>query len=154
MKVKRLVHQGRWVIISMCRRHKRKRKDPRKRGNSKWVPGCIFERPTWYTPFPSGRLRHWTRAGNWTYFQAHYCMAPAKLNKLKAQLQDLLNKGFIRPSVSPWGAPVLFVKKKDGSMRLCIGYREPNKRTIKINTLCLVYKTYSINWKRQRYFLR
>ena len=43
-------------------------------------------------------------------------MAPAELKELKAQLQELLDKGFIRPSVSPWGAPVLFVKKKDGSM--------------------------------------
>ncbi|XP_069146071.1 uncharacterized protein [Solanum lycopersicum] len=46
-----------------------------------------------------------------------YRMAPAELKELKEQLQDLLSKGFIRPSVSPWGAPVLFVKKKDGSMR-------------------------------------
>ncbi|KAL4017164.1 hypothetical protein IC575_024840 [Cucumis melo] len=45
--------------------------------------------------------------------------------------QELLDKGFIRPSVSPWGAPVLFVKKKDGSMRLCIDYRELNKVTVK-----------------------
>ena len=51
---------------------------------------------------------------------APYRMAPAELKELKAQLQELLDKGFIRPSVSPWGAPVLFVKKKDGSLRLCI----------------------------------
>ncbi|GKV53840.1 hypothetical protein SLEP1_g60353, partial [Rubroshorea leprosula] len=55
--------------------------------------------------------------------KAPYCMAPAELKELKVQLEELLEKGFIRPSVSPWGAPVLFVKKKDGSMRLCIDYR-------------------------------
>ncbi|KAL0551702.1 hypothetical protein IC582_010791 [Cucumis melo] len=60
-----------------------------------------------------------------------YRMAPAELKELKVQLQELLDKGFIRPSVSPWGAPVLFVKKKDGSMRLCIDYRELNKVTVK-----------------------
>ena len=56
--------------------------------------------------------------------KAPYRMAPAAMKELKTQLQELLDKGFIRPSVSPWGAPVLFVKKKDGSMRLCVDYRE------------------------------
>ncbi|KAA0049875.1 ty3-gypsy retrotransposon protein [Cucumis melo var. makuwa] len=60
-----------------------------------------------------------------------YRMAPTELKELKVQLQKLLDKGFIQPSVSPWGAPVLFMKKKDGSMRLCIDYRELNKVTIK-----------------------
>jgi len=63
--------------------------------------------------------------------KAPYRMAPSELQELKTQLQELIDKGFIRPSVSPWGAPVLFVKKKDGSMRLCIDYRELNKVTIK-----------------------
>ena len=63
--------------------------------------------------------------------KAPYRMAPIELKKLKVQLQELLDKGFIRPSVSPWGAPVLFVKKKDGSMRLCIDYRELNKVTVR-----------------------
>ncbi|OAY70091.1 Transposon Tf2-9 polyprotein [Ananas comosus] len=68
--------------------------------------------------------------------KAPYRMAPAELKELKAQLQDLLDKGFVQPSVSPWGAPVLFVKKKDGSLRLCVDYRELNKVTIK-NRSCV-----------------
>ncbi|TYK03711.1 ty3-gypsy retrotransposon protein [Cucumis melo var. makuwa] len=63
--------------------------------------------------------------------RAPYRMAPVELKELKVQLQELLDKGFIRPSVSPWRAPVLFVKKKDGSMHLCIDYRELNKVTVK-----------------------
>ncbi|KAL0454568.1 UNVERIFIED_CONTAM: Transposon Ty3-G Gag-Pol polyprotein, partial [Sesamum latifolium] len=60
-----------------------------------------------------------------------YRMAPAELRELKKQLQELMHKKLIRPSVSPWGAPVLFVKKTDGSLRLCIDYREFNKLTVK-----------------------
>ena len=50
---------------------------------------------------------------------------------MKLQLQELLEKGFIRPSVSPWGALVLFVKKKDVTLRLCVDYRQLNKMTVK-----------------------
>ncbi|KAL0534504.1 hypothetical protein IC582_028795 [Cucumis melo] len=63
--------------------------------------------------------------------RAPYRMAPAELKELKVQLQELHDKGLIRPNVSPWGTPVLFVKKKDESMRLCIDYRELNKVTVK-----------------------
>ena len=60
-----------------------------------------------------------------------YRMALVEMKELKSQLQELTDKGFIQPSTSTWGAPVLFVKKKDGSMRMCIDYRQLNKATIK-----------------------
>ncbi|GJS60849.1 putative reverse transcriptase domain-containing protein [Tanacetum coccineum] len=63
--------------------------------------------------------------------RAPYRLAPSKLQELSTQLQELSDKGFIRPSSSPWGAPVLFVKKKDGYFRMYIDYRELNKLTVK-----------------------
>lgn len=63
--------------------------------------------------------------------KAPYRIAPSEFRELKVQLQELLDKRFVRPSVSPWGALVLFVKKKDCSIRLCIDYRELNKVTVK-----------------------
>jgi hypothetical protein len=69
--------------------------------------------------------------GTFSIAQSPYRMAPAELAELKIQLLELLNKGFIRSSNSPWGAPVLFVKKKDGTLWLCIDYRQLNRVTIK-----------------------
>jgi hypothetical protein len=60
-----------------------------------------------------------------------YKMTPKELAELKVQLNELLDKGYIRPSSSPWGCPTLFVKKKDQSLRLCVDYRPLNVVTIK-----------------------
>ncbi|XP_070020669.1 uncharacterized protein [Nicotiana sylvestris] len=66
-----------------------------------------------------------------------YHMAPTELKELKEKLQKLLDKGFIRPTVSPWGVPVLFVKKKDDTMRMCIDYRQLNKALIQYIVMLL-----------------
>jgi hypothetical protein len=68
-----------------------------------------------------------------------YRMSTPKLVELKLQLKEMWDKGYIRPSVSPWGALALFVKKKDDTLRLCIDYRKLNKVTIK-NTYCNIPK--------------
>ncbi|GJT53980.1 putative reverse transcriptase domain-containing protein [Tanacetum coccineum] len=69
--------------------------------------------------------------GAFPVVKSPYQLAPSEMSKLSNHLKELQEKGFIRPSHSPWRAPVLFVKKKDGAMRMCIDYRELNKLTIK-----------------------
>ena len=63
--------------------------------------------------------------------RAPYRMAPIELKELKVQLQELLDKGFIRPNVLPWGAHVLFMKKNNGTLRMCFDYQQINKVTVK-----------------------
>ncbi|GJV04548.1 putative reverse transcriptase domain-containing protein [Tanacetum coccineum] len=79
--------------------------------------------------------------------RAPYQLPPSEMKELTDQLQELSNKGFIRSSSSPWGAPVLFVKKKDGSFRMCIDYRELNKLTVKNRYPLPRLMIYSINCK-------
>jgi hypothetical protein len=78
-------------------------------------------------------------------------MPPNELAELKTQLQDLLEKGFIRPSSSPWGCPAIFVKKKDQTLRMCVDYRPLNEVTI---TLFLGLISYLISLPELRYFPR
>jgi hypothetical protein len=83
-----------------------------------------------------------------------YRMPPKELAELKVQLQELLDKGYVRPSSSPWGSPALFVKKKDGSLRMCVDYRPLNVVTIK-NKYPLPALMFSlINWLVPRSFPR
>nr|GEU54055.1 putative reverse transcriptase domain-containing protein [Tanacetum cinerariifolium] len=81
--------------------------------------------------------------------RAPYRLAPLEMQELSDQLQELADRGFIRPSTSPWGAPVLFVKKKDGSFRMCIDYRELNKLTVKNRYHYPGSMTYLTNFKVQ-----
>ena len=73
-------------------------------------------------------------------YKRPYKMDTNQLAELKEQLQELLDKGFIRPSSSPWGAPVIFVPKKDGTQRLCVDYRALNDVTIKNKYLYWTFK--------------
>ena len=77
-------------------------------------------------------------------YKTPYSMSTSELLEMKMQLQELLENKYIRPSVSPWGAPVLFVKKKDSTLRLCIDYRQLNKVIMKIKTPYLELMTYLI----------
>ena len=69
--------------------------------------------------------------GTLPIFMTPHRMALVELQELRVQLEELLDKGFIRPSTSPWGAPILFAKKKDKTLRLCIDYRQLNRVTVK-----------------------
>jgi hypothetical protein len=78
-------------------------------------------------------------------FKRPYRMTSNQLAELKEQLQELLDKGYICPSASPWGAPFIFVLKKDGTQRMCVDYYSLNEVTIRTSTPCVELMTYLIN---------
>ncbi|GKD92152.1 putative reverse transcriptase domain-containing protein, partial [Tanacetum coccineum] len=82
-------------------------------------------------PFPEIEFRIELILGATPVAKSLYHLAPFELEEFSGQPKELQDKGFIRPSSSHWGAPILFVKKKDGSFRMCIDYRELNKLTVK-----------------------
>jgi hypothetical protein len=83
-----------------------------------------------------------------------YRMPPKELAELKTQLQELLDKGYIRPSSSPWGCPALFVKKKDGSLRMCVDYDRLMQLPSRTNTLFPESMFFLINWLEPKSSLR
>jgi hypothetical protein len=83
-----------------------------------------------FTP-PLGALSHRASSWNRPIFKRAYRISGPELVELKEQIDELSEKGYIRPSTSPWAAPVLFVEKKDGTKRMCIDYRALNEVTIK-----------------------
>jgi hypothetical protein len=86
--------------------------------------------------------------------KAPYRMSTLKLKELQLHLEELLNKGYIHPSISPWGALVLFVKKKDGTLRLCIDFKQLNKVTVKNKYSLLRIDDLFDQLMMQRYFRR
>ena len=87
------------------------------------VQGCFSGRATGITSIERYRLLNELHPGTSPISMTPHRMAPVELQELKVQIQELLGKGFIRPGTSPWGAPVLFAKKKDKTLQLCIDYR-------------------------------
>eukprot|EP00877_Chromochloris_zofingiensis_P013639 jgi/Chrzof1/8529/Cz03g14150.t1 len=91
----------------------------------------VFQTPTGLPPDRPVEHHIDIQPGSTPPFRQPYRMSTLELQELKKQLKDLLDRGYIQPSCSPYGAPVLFVRKKDGSMRLCVDYRALNKQTIR-----------------------
>ena len=131
MKAKRLVQQGGWTILACVVDIRGKEKTLENVSIVNEFPNVYLDDLPEILPSRAVDFIIELEPGNGPISKAPYRMTLEELKELKAQLQDLRDKGFIRPSIFPWGAPVLFVQKKDGPMRSCIDYRELNKRTIK-----------------------
>ncbi|GJS90494.1 putative reverse transcriptase domain-containing protein [Tanacetum coccineum] len=125
-KVIHIPINGETLIIREVRREKTRRYP-----SSQRIPESFPEDLPGLPPFCQVEFQIDLIPGAAPVARASYRLAPSKMQELSNQLQELSDRGFIRPSTSPWGAPVLFVKKKDGSFRMCINYRELNKLTIK-----------------------
>ena len=102
------------------------------------LAGLLTEFADVFAPLPAGlpparKVDHAIKLepGAEPAWRPTYRMSPLELQEVKKQLDDLLAKGWIQPSVSPYGAPILFVRKKEGSLRMCVDYRALNKQTIK-----------------------
>ena len=126
MKAKRLVQQGGWTILACAIDVRGKEKTLENVSIVNEFPNVYMDDLPGIPPSQAVDFIIEFELGTGPISKAPYRMALAELKELKAQLQDLRDKGFIQPSIFPWGAPVLFVQKKDGSMRFCIDYRELN----------------------------
>ncbi|GJR83527.1 reverse transcriptase domain-containing protein [Tanacetum coccineum] len=93
--------------------------------------GKLVEINKEWNGYPGTRPKSFATRRAMPVAKSHYRLAPSEIEELSSQLRELQDKGFIQPSSSPWEAPVLFVKKKGGSFRMCIDYKELNKLTIK-----------------------
>ncbi|KAL4037085.1 hypothetical protein IC575_000668 [Cucumis melo] len=116
IRASKLLSQGTWGILASVVDTREVDVSSHRTGGE-GLSGCLSEELPGLPPHREVEFAIELEPGTVPISRAPYRMAPAELKELKVQLQELLDKGFIRPSVSPWGAPVLFVKKKDGSMR-------------------------------------
>ena len=123
MQAQRLLRKGREAFLALVLDSKRGQVDVEKILVVKEFPDVFPEELPGIPPKREVDLSIKVVHGTTPISRAPYCMPPTELKELKTQLQELLDKGFIQPSVSPWGALVLFVKKKDDTLRMCIDYR-------------------------------
>ncbi|XP_071705189.1 uncharacterized protein [Rutidosis leptorrhynchoides] len=131
LKAKKCLEKGCYAILAHVNKVEKEEKCINDVPVARDFPEVFPEELPGLPPFRSVEFQIDLVPGAAPVARAPYRLAPSELKELQSQLKELLDRGFIRPSTSPWGAPILFVKKKDGSFRMCIDYRELNKLTIK-----------------------